>query len=117
MQLEKINGNSYYIAAPTNIGVFQFKDKYALIVDSGDNKQQARKIDELLRNQGLSVKYIVNTHNHIDHSGGNLYFQENYPGTILYASEPEKLFIEDRLPLFPFIFTAGKPRENYPAIL
>ncbi len=108
MQLEKINGNSYYIPAPTNIGVFQFKDKYALLVDSGDNKQQARKIDELLRKQGLSVKYVVNTHNHIDHSGGNLYFQENYPGTILYASEPEKLFIEDQT-LFPLYLYGGQP--------
>ena len=111
MQLEKINGNSYYIPGPTNVGVFQFKDKYTLIVDSGDNKQQARKIDELLRNQGLSVKYVVNTHNHIDHSGGNLYFQENYPGTILYASEPEKQFIEDPA-LFPLYLYGGQaPRE------
>lgn len=108
MQLEKINGNSFYIPAPTNIGVFQFKDKYALLVDSGDNKQQARKIDELLRSQGLTVKYIVNTHNHIDHSGGNPYFLENYPGTIFHASVQETLFLEEQF-LFPLYLYGGHP--------
>ncbi len=108
MQLEKINGNSYFIPAPTNIGVFQFKDKYALLVDSGDNKQQARKVDELLREQGLAVKYIVNTHNHIDHVGGNTYFQEHYPGTVFHSSEQEKLFIEDNC-LFPLYLYGGNP--------
>jgi len=108
MQLEKINGNSYFILTPTNIGVFQFKDKYALLVDSGDNKQQARKIDELLRQQGLTVKYMINTHNHIDHCGGNSYFQENYPGTIFHASAEEKEFIEDNQ-LFPLYLYGGKP--------
>lgn len=111
MQLEKINGNSYYIPEPTNIGVFQFKDKYALLIDSGDNKQQARKIDELLRSQGLTVKYIVNTHNHIDHCGGNAYFLENNPGTICCASAAETCFIEDQ-PLFPlYIYGGQAPRE------
>jgi len=113
MHLEKIHGNSYYIPAPTNIGVFQFKDKYALLIDSGDNKQQARKIDEIIHSQGLAIKYIINTHNHIDHSGGNIYFQENYPGAMFYASEPEKLFIEDKT-LFPLYLYGGQaPRELF----
>lgn len=108
MHIEKINGNSYYISAPTNIGIYQFKDKYALIVDSGDNKQQARKVDDLLRQQSLVPKFIINTHNHIDHSGGNIYFQENYPGTFFYASEAEKLFIEENC-LFPMYLYGGNP--------
>jgi len=111
MQLKKISGNSYYIPGPTNIGVFQFKDKYALLVDSGDNKQQARKIDELLRSHGVTIKYIVNTHNHIDHSGGNPFFLENNPGTVFYASDQETLFIEDQS-LFPLYLYGGQaPRE------
>lgn len=111
MQLEKINGNSYYIPSPTNIGIFQFKDKYALIVDSGDNKQQARKIDELLRQHGLTVKYVVNTHNHIDHSGGNLYFQENYPGAVFHASAAEKLFIEENYLFALYLYGANPLHE------
>ncbi len=99
MILEKINGNTYYVPAPTNIGVFQFKDKYALLIDTGDNNQQARKIDEVLQSQGLSVKYLISTHNHADHAGGNHYFKEHYPGSIFHASEKEKLFLEN-----PYLF-------------
>jgi len=111
MHLEKINGNSYYIPAPANIGVFQFKDKYALLVDSGDNKQQARKIDEILKEQRLSVKYIVNTHNHIDHSGGDGYFQERSPGLEILASAVEKQLLEENH-LFPNNLYGGKaPHE------
>lgn len=108
MRLEKINGNSYYIAAPTNIGVFQFKDRYTLLLDTGDNNQQARKIAEILQGQNLNIKYIINTHNHIDHAGGNLFFRENYPGTIFYASEAEKLFLENNF-LFPLYLYGGSP--------
>lgn len=40
MYFYKINGNSYYISAPTNIGIFQSEDKYALLVDRGDKNHQ-----------------------------------------------------------------------------
>lgn len=111
MHLKKINGHSYYIPAPANIGVFHFKDKYALLIDSGDNKQQARKIDEILKEQKLSVKYIINTHNHIDHCGGNGFFQERSPGIEILASVPEKQLIEENR-LFPDHLYGGKaPHE------
>jgi glyoxylase-like metal-dependent hydrolase (beta-lactamase superfamily II) len=111
MHLQKINGNSYYIPAPANIGVFQFKDKYVLLVDSGDNKQQARKIDDILKEQKLSAKYIVNTHNHIDHCGGDGYFQENFPGLEILSSGTEKQLIEENQ-LFPDNLYGGKaPHE------
>lgn len=111
MHLEKINGNSYYIPAPANIGVFQFKDKYALLVDCGDNKQLARRIDEIVKEQRLSVKYIINTHNHIDHCGGNSYFQERSPGLEILASATERQLIEKNH-LFSDILYGGKaPQE------
>lgn len=108
MNLVKINGNSYYIPAATNIGVYQFKDKYTLLVDTGDNKQQARKIDETLQASQLSAKYIVNTHSHIDHAGGNIYFQEHYPGCVIHTSQAEKLWIENGT-LFPMYIYGGSP--------
>lgn len=108
MQLSKINGNTYYIAAPTNIGLFQFKDKYTLLIDSGDNNQQARKISEIIQDNNLNCKYIINTHNHIDHAGGNLFFQDHYPGSLFYASGDEKMFLENGY-LFPMYLYGGNP--------
>jgi glyoxylase-like metal-dependent hydrolase (beta-lactamase superfamily II) len=108
MQLTKINGSTYYLPAPTNIGVFQFKDKYTLLIDSGDNNQQARKLAEAVQAGGLNIKYIVNTHNHPDHAGGNLFFKEHYPGSHFYSSEQEKIFLENSL-LFPMYLYGGRP--------
>ncbi|WP_027625297.1 MBL fold metallo-hydrolase [Clostridium lundense] len=95
MELTKVKGNSYYINAPTNIGVYVFKNKNCILIDTGINNSAAKKIDEVLIENGLHPKYIVNTHNHIDHSGGNHYFQNNYPGCLVYTSAKEKLFMEN----------------------
>jgi glyoxylase-like metal-dependent hydrolase (beta-lactamase superfamily II) len=110
MALTKINGNTYYLPATTNIGLFAFKDKYCLLIDSGNHNQQARKIAEVVETN-YNIKYIVNTHNHIDHSGGNVFFKEHYPGTILHASKDAKLYIETDN-LFPMYLYGGNPIKD-----
>jgi glyoxylase-like metal-dependent hydrolase (beta-lactamase superfamily II) len=111
MTITRINGNSYYIPGPTNIGVFVFKDKYTLLIDSGETNQDARKIQEKLADSNYNIKYILNTHSHIDHCGGNIYLKENYPGSVFYASEEARLFIENPF-LFPLYLYGGRPSEQ-----
>lgn len=94
MSLNKIKGNTYYINATTNSGIFVFKNKNCLLVDTGINNTEAKKIDQLLIENNFHPKYIINTHNHLDHCGGNTYFQKNYPGCLVYTSLKEKLFME-----------------------
>ncbi|HBM75221.1 MAG TPA: MBL fold metallo-hydrolase [Clostridiaceae bacterium] len=108
MGLNKINGNTYYIDSPTNIGVYAFKDKYCLLVDTGINNTVAGKFDGFLGEAGLKPKYIINTHNHNDHSGANRYFYEHHPGCIFYASLGESLFIENDS-LFQTYLYGAKP--------
>ncbi len=43
MELTKIKGNSYYINFPTNIGVYIFKNKNCLLIDTGKNKYDGKK--------------------------------------------------------------------------
>lgn len=95
MSLNKIKGNTYYINATTNSGIFVFKNKNCLLVDTGINNTEAKKIDQMLIENNLHPKYIINTHNHLDHCGGNTYFQKNYPGCLVYTSLKEKLFMEN----------------------
>ena len=108
MELTKVNGNTYYIPGSTNIGVFQFKDRYTLLIDTGDNNQQARKICATLNENKMNIKYVLNTHEHVDHSGGNLFICENYPGSIFHASPTAKLFMENDY-LFPLYLYGGNP--------
>lgn len=96
LSLHKIKGNTYYINATTNSGVFVFKNKNCLLIDTGINNSEAKKIDQILIENNLHPKYIINTHNHLDHCGGNTYFQKNYPGCLVYTSIKEKLFMENQ---------------------
>lgn len=95
MELTKIKGNTYYINAPTNIGVYSFKNKNCLLIDTGINNSAAKKIDEVLKANNLHPKHIINTHSHHDHCGGNNYFKNNYTGAIVYASQKEKIYMEN----------------------
>ncbi|KOA21184.1 hydroxyacylglutathione hydrolase [Clostridium homopropionicum DSM 5847] len=101
MELTKIKGNTYYINSPTRIGVYVFKNKFCLLIDSGINNSSARKIHEILKQNNLHVKYIINTHSHLDHCGGNHFFKENYPGTLVYTSSKERVCMEN--PEFNYI--------------
>lgn len=113
MDLIKIKGNTYYFNAPTNAGVYIFKNKNCLIIDTGLNNGHARKLEEALIDLGLHPKYIINTHSHMDHCGGNSYFQENYPGCVVYTSELEKVYLDN--PHIPpsIIFSSSPPKELY----
>ena len=111
MELHKIKGNTYYINSPTNIGVYVFKNKFCMLIDSGINSSAAKKFDEVLKSNKLHPKYIVNTHSHYDHCGGNQYFKDNYSGTLIYTSKKEKVYIENP-ELHPItLFSSNPPRE------
>lgn len=108
MELIKLNGGSYYIDAPTNIGVYVFKNKNCLLIDTGINNTQARKIDDILKENTLHVKYIINTHSHIDHCGGDRYFTGEYPGCVVYASPLERVYMENSM-LYPSMLFSSSP--------
>ncbi len=56
------------------------KTKEVMVVDPSPNpKPVYDKVLEL----NLQVKYIVNTHDHYDHNGGNSFFKEKTNGTIV----------------------------------
>lgn len=110
MNLSKIKGNTYYIDATTNSGIFVFKNKNCLIIDTGSNNTEAKKIEQAIQENNLHPKYIINTHNHLDHCGGNHYFQKNYPGCLVYTSLREKLFMENQ-ELQPSILSSSSPMK------
>ena len=102
MDLLKIKGNTFFIDAPTNIGIFSFRNKNCLIIDTGINNTQAHKILEVIETAGLHPKFIFNTHSHPDHCAGNRVFRDNYPGIIIHASHGTKLFMEN-----PDVYATG----------
>jgi glyoxylase-like metal-dependent hydrolase (beta-lactamase superfamily II) len=59
------------VVGPLQVNCFILADektKEAVVIDPGDDSQEILKI---IKEKGLKVKYVVNTHGHFDHIGAN----------------------------------------------
>ena len=94
MDLVKLIGSTYYISNRTNIGVFKLNLKDVCLIDTGNDKDAGKKILKILNEENLNVKYIINTHSHADHIGGNKVI-ENRCNCQIIASDIENCFINN----------------------
>ena len=63
-------------------------DKDALVIDPGE----ARPIIDFLKKNNLDLKYILNTHHHFDHVGGNQEIKDKYSSIILgYKGDKDRI--------------------------
>ncbi|GAB6157651.1 MBL fold metallo-hydrolase [Desulfotomaculum varum] len=93
MALEKLKDSVYIYKAPTNIGIITNDDREAVLIDTGIDESIARKLLREVETAGFHVKYIINTHSHADHIGGNP-FITGRTGALVCASALETPFIE-----------------------
>lgn len=93
MELIKVGKKTYYIKNPTNIGIYLIDDKNIYLIDSGNDKDAAKKIMKIVEEQGWRVKGIITTHSNADHIGGNRYIQDK-TGCEIYALDIEKCFTD-----------------------
>mgnify|MGYP000085167276 FL=1 len=95
MELIKLRGRTYYIPGATNVGVYRYRNGLCTLIDTGLHNTDGRKIIEVLENNNLKIKYIINTHSHPDHYGANNFIKEKCPGALVAASSKARLFIEN----------------------
>jgi hydroxyacylglutathione hydrolase len=76
------------------------QDNYSyLIIDESNNDacvidpSEAKPIIDFIKNSKINLKYILNTHHHYDHVGGNLELKKKYNSTVV-GFEDDK----DRIP-------------------
>lgn len=90
MKLKQIGEKTYYIENDTNIGVYMTGDNHVCLIDTG-SRGTGEIIDEIIASKGWKIDYIINTHSHIDHLGGNKYLMEKY-GIPAYCTDIDMAF-------------------------
>jgi glyoxylase-like metal-dependent hydrolase (beta-lactamase superfamily II) len=70
------DGNSVFLDAPEGL----------ILVDTGRHPGHQEKLLAYAKARGKPVAAIVNTHWHLDHSGGNAELRAAYPGAPVYGS-------------------------------
>ncbi len=109
-ELQKLGEKTYVLLASTNIGFYLLNDNEVCLIDSGSSKDSAKQIDKILINNNWHLKYIINTHSHADHNGGNRYLQEKYNCEI-YTSSIES-FISANPILEPIMLYSASPLKE-----
>lgn len=110
IRLEKLGEKTFYVTGLFKIGVYKVSDTEICLIESGLDRSYAKSVDTVFEKEGLNVKYIINTHYHADHSGGNAYFQEKYNCQILATRINAELMRE--YALCPSIIWGGNPVKN-----
>jgi len=70
------DGNSVVLLAPNGL----------VVIDTGRHATHTQQIVDFAQARRRPIAAIVNTHWHLDHTGGNLLLREKYPDVRIYAS-------------------------------
>lgn len=95
MELVHIVGNSYYINNVNKIGIY-INGSDAYLIDSGNDKEAAKKILKIINENNWNLKAVISTHSNADHVGGNAYITDKV-GCPIYSSDIENAFIKHPL--------------------
>lgn len=100
-------GNTWYFPSHANIGLVKINERDVILIDSGGDKEAAKKVFSTLQAKGWNLTMIVNTHSNADHIGGNAFFYEKTHCRIA-ATGLEAAFIEYPM-LEPSFLFGGYP--------
>lgn len=92
-ELIQAGARTYYLNCPAKIGIYQITDQDVYLIDSGNDKDAARKVDKILKANNWNLVGIINTHSNADHIGGNQLLQKR-TGCKVIAAGIERAFIE-----------------------
>jgi glyoxylase-like metal-dependent hydrolase (beta-lactamase superfamily II) len=95
-QSEKVGDGVYLITGGYAVIAVDFKD-YIALVESGQNEPRALAVIAEAKRlfPGKPIKYLINTHSHIDHSGGLRGFVAE--GSTILTYQANKAYLEQTL--------------------
>lgn len=109
-ELGQVGPQSYYINCPAKIGIYAQSEREVYLIDSGNDKEAAKKVLKIADVKGWTIKGILNTHSNADHIGGNSFIQ-NKIGCPVFSSGIEADFTRHPV-LEPSFLYGGYPCKN-----
>lgn len=109
-ELNQVAERSYYIECPAKIGVYRADDTKVFLIDSGNDKEAAKKVRKILDEHGWQLSGILNTHSNADHIGGNQYLQQQ-TGCKIFSDGIEAAFTKYPV-LEPSFLYGGYPCKD-----
>ena len=106
-ELKQVGPQSYHINSPAKIGIYRQSENEVYLIDSGNDKEAAKKALKIAGQNGWRIKGIINTHSNADHIGGNQYIQKQ-TGCPIFASGIEGVFTRHPI-LEPSFLFGGYP--------
>lgn len=106
-ELVRAGERTYYIEAPAKIGVYKMDENRVCLIDSGSDKDTAKKILKILDAEGWQLDRVINTHSHADHIGGAALLKQR-TGARVYCAGTDRLISLDTL-LEPTNLYGGYP--------
>ena len=78
--------NTFFMDCPSRVGIYR-DGEAAWLIDSGSDKDAAKKVLKILDDLGLRLEAAIVTHYHADHTGGAALLQQR-TNCRLYLAEP-----------------------------
>ncbi len=91
--------------------VWDEKSKEGIVIDPGSEGKRIQRIVEV---EGVNLKYIVNTHGHVDHIGANKDLKEAFPEAELLIHEKDIPLLRNALNSFiaPMVGAKASPEPD-----
>jgi glyoxylase-like metal-dependent hydrolase (beta-lactamase superfamily II) len=95
-ELIQAGSRTYYIDCSTKIGLYKINETDVCFIDSGADEAAGEKALGILGERGWTLKMIINTHSHADHTGGNNFLQAR-TGCRVYARGADVSIMRDTI--------------------
>ncbi len=71
--------------------LWEEKSKEAMLIDPA---AESDAVSDFITNNDLTLRYIINTHGHGDHIGGNVFFKKRFPDAKLAIHKDDKVMLQ-----------------------
>jgi len=110
---EKIADNLYLIRGAGGDSAVLIRHDGVLLVDTKLPNNGQPLLDEIKKLTDKPITHIINTHPHVDHTGGNAFFAGAFPGVQIIVQENAKASMEKDPAFQSDAGKAGLPTRTY----